>query len=733
MLILLLASPVSSFAFRNQAETPDETFQFIDSVAADRQTPASFDADMTDRADNDISGNEAAGIMVAGEISSASAASAQLCAASGFDAFNSRDKNQWQATFNADTGAVKRLYGSQSKPYAGKPEAAARAFLQDAHAMFGLPQDLSALKTQNISTTPGRSHVRFQQTYKGTAIEGAQIIVHSDSQGRVTMVQNESVEAIEPANQDVLTLEFARDIARDDLRQQLGSDPSMSASTVEKIIAIYSEEYRYIWKVSTPVQNPFGLWVYHIDAGSGEILYKADEIFYLKNGKGRAYLTNANWHAGTVSSASLKYMYTPLEGNPGYPLGLHVFVIDNNGNYAIEPSLQFNYEPAGVQKPWFDQAHAYYQKTTVWEWWKKNIISKYGPSNIAYFHTLIIPTYVNVTGMCNAFYSPNINGSSPGFAYGNESSCKPGSEDLVIDNDVVRHEYTHAIMHWAGFNNQFGGAVDGYGRAMGEGNADWYAFLFSGDPKIADVAFNHQIPAYLRNLDNTRMYPYDVNHPGTGMPQEHYTGEIWGGYLYDLARVMKKKAIPYVYRSSFYFTTSGGHRNGYPDFYDGIRAQMEAEKDMGKGLKQTMAAFGSMASRGLNRPLLPMYAHASNYFLTGSAGSDTRAYIYLLAPFKLKTQGNLLQSGDPHDYPFEANAGTVLSVKVSAKTGGMTNPTLMLYTIGGTLLQTVSTGAGITSAAMTFALPSTGRYVVRITGINSGAARGYYSLQMSTK
>ena len=68
------------------------------------------------------------------------------------------------------------------------------------------------------------------------------------------------------------------------------------------------------------------------------------------------------------------------------------------------------------------------------------------------------------------------------------------------------------------------------------------------------------------------------------MPQEHYTGEIWGGYLYDLSRVLKKKAIPYVYNSSYYFNPAGGHRDGYPDFYDAIMAQIDAEREMtGKG------------------------------------------------------------------------------------------------------------------------------------------------------
>ena len=731
--VMLAASPVSLFAFRNPNVDPAETSRSADQSPA-RQAPGSADDGLQNSPDDDASGNYAAAILGAGEISSASRDAVPLRKASGFDAFNSRNRNQWQAAFSAQTGTIKRLYGSSSQPYKGTPEAGAHAFLQSSHALFGLKSGLADLTIQQVTTTAKRRHVRFQQTLNGAAIEGAQVIVHSDEQGRVTMVQNDSLDTVEPANEDTLAPEAARDIARDDLRVQLGPDANLSASTVEKIIARCSAEQRYVWKISTPAQNPCGLWIYHVDADSGEILYRGNEIFYLDTGKGRAYLTNEQWHAGRIANVSLRYMYTPQEGyKQGYIRGAHTTIIDKNGNYAFQPDLEFYYQLPG-EKAWFDQVHAYYQKTTIREWWGKNIIKKYGPENMPYFYDVSIPTFVNYEGICNAFYTSDIDGNgTPGFAYGNENSCAADSKDLVIDNDVVRHEYTHAIMDWAGFDEQFGGDVNGYGRSMGEGNADWYAFLFSGDPEIGDVAWDWSRPAYLRNLDNTNMYPDDVDDPANGMPEEHYTGEIWGGYLYDLSRVLKKKAIAYVYNSSAYFSPSDGHRNGYPDFFDGIRAQADAEYDLTGSSKQTLAAFGSMASRGLNRPLSPVYSHATNYFGTGAAGSDSRWYLRLIAPVNLKTQGNVLLSGDPHEYPFAAEAGMVLTVKVSAKQGGLTRPSIQLYTIGGALLQNISTDPGDSSAALNFTMPSSGDYVVRITGTNAGPARGGYRLQMSVK
>ena len=71
-----------------------------------------------------------------------------------------------------------------------------------------------------------------------------------------------------------------------------------------------------------------------------------------------------------------------------------------------------------------------------------------------------IPAIVNVADLCNAYYDPDFYGDDtflPGFVFGNEGACSavPGSEDLVIDETVVRHEYTHFMMDWCGFGDQF--------------------------------------------------------------------------------------------------------------------------------------------------------------------------------------------------------------------------------------------------------------------------------------
>jgi len=713
--------------------------------------------------------NSAAAVLSPGEIGMAAASDAMLNS-SGLMDFNRGSGRQWQATFSAQTGKVKRLYGATSKIYSGTPESAARAFLQDSHKLFGLQVDLAELTTASTSPTPERQHVKFQRTINGVPVQGATITVHSDPKGRVTMVQNNNGDATTPANQNLLSRETAESIARNHLSAQLGARSAMSPySEVENLIVPRQGGYRYIWKITIPTKTPSALWVYHVDSESGEILYLADEIFNLRDGKGRVYLTNEDWYNNyKLTNVKLEDLFETEDGYvEGFLHGLHATIHDypaactaddtsaekckklDGYNLAYSNNLNFIYDPFAAedweeesQKPWFDQVQAYYQMTAAWTWWEKNVLRQYGPETIEYFYWLSIPAAVNIgewddagsSLYCESKYTPLFfleppYGDVPGFLFSDDESCF--DEDLVVDVSIVRHEYAHAIMDWAGFDDQFHGEVDGYGRAMGEGNADWYAFLATQHPAIGYVAFP---PWGLRTIDNNNRYPGDVNDPGAGQPEEHYTGEIWGGYLYDLSRVLKKQALKFIYPSSFYFSADGGHRDGYPDFVDALRAQRDAELDLTGYNKQFLKAFGSMVSRGLIRPLAPLYSNNLDYFGTGAPGSDERDYLWLNAPLKLKTEANMLITGDLHEYPVDAYAGMTLTAQVKAKAIGMRGPSIKLYSIDGTLLDFIdySNNTQIKKASLTYTIPADGMYVVQVSG-RSEPRRGYYTFQLSVQ
>lgn len=644
---------------------------------------------------------------------------------------------QWQA--DVRNGKVRLLHGAVSKPYGADAETASKAFLGDAHTALGLKADLSDLRTLRADRTETKNHVRFQQTLNGVPVLGAQVTVHSNKDGAVSMVQSTYVENPVIGNRELIDADEAASIAKQDLLATKNID---GVARAEKQLIKTGDVYRYVWKVT--VSAPFAYWIYRIDAETAAIEYKGNHLQSVKPGQGNVYVNNPAWEINRVSGATLRTMYTPEEGNAGnYLWGLRADIYDNNGNDPQSSDYTFRYRPDTgdwLEKDYFDAVTAYYHTNMNWEWWDKNLIKHYALSAPDYFYDYSIPSIVSVAGLCNAFYTPDIDGAgNPGFVFGDDDACGAGWEDLALDSDVYRHEFAHAMMDWAGFDIQYGGNLDGYGRSMGEGNADWYAFLASPknlDPRIGEVAFALSTDGYLRNLDSTRMYPRDVDMPGYGGPEEHYTGEIWGGYLYDLFRVMKGRAIPYVFQSSYYFSEVGGHQAAEADFYDGIYAQMIAEQDLTGKLTNTAAAWGSMASRGLNAVRRTPYSHASDYFASGSAGTDDTAWFALNFPAitAVKTRGNVLVSNDVHEYIIQTTVADLdLTVILTPeKLGPLNNPVVTLYTLAGTQLASATMPAAGIVTLPYIDLPA-GVYVITVTGNTTATARGYYALSVGVK
>ncbi len=695
-------------------------------------------------------GRPAIGIL--GHLESEDSEAALLRSKSGLDALNAQQRTQWKATFSRKNGQVRLLHDGVSKAYPDGPEAVARGFLRDAHQVLGVREDLSNLRTVRVNETPERNHVRMQQLHNGIPVANSYMVVHANKRGEVTMVQNSLVDSLQPSNQSTLPEETAKEIAQKDLQADLPEGGAIGTVSAQQEIMKFQDKYLYVWKVSLPTRQPFGQWMYHVDAENGEILYKGNQRRSVRNGVGRVYTTNKDWHTSKIRSATLKYMYTCLEtADCGYLFGQHSDVYDYYGNDPRNSTtFSFMYYPEvySDDKSSFDATNAYYRLTGLWDWWNSNIINKFSINNIENFKSFRPTVWVNSTDyydQCNAAYWYD-SFTEYTMAFGNEDTCVAGSEDLALDADVAAHEYAHAMMDWLGYVDQFGGAVDHYGRAMGEGNSDWFAYLYTKDPHIGDVAWAWDPVGYLRDLDNTRMYPYDVNLYSSALqtPEEHYTGEIWGAYLHDLSRVLRISAMGYVFKSFNYFDVSGGHVDGEADFFDGVWAQVAAEWDLTGRLNNTAKAWGAIASRGLNSWLRAPYHHDTNYFFTNTSGSDRPSAFFLnFPPMKtIKTKGNILISGDYHEYvihPTQAGLDLTVTVTPDRRAGPIRDPSITLYDATGTVLPGGTTSrAGVAKTTLkVFDLPyTTGAdadniLVVVVSGNATAPTRGHYDLTVS--
>jgi hypothetical protein len=662
----------------------------------------------------------------------------------------------WSATRSFTTGRISVLRGPGTAVYSGGPEKAAKAFINDLRGELGLSNtdDVQVLK---VGQTTGRVHVRLQQTFQGTAVEGAHILVHMTPDGSVTMVQNGSIPLETIANQAVISEEDAIEAAVAELQASLGEAAFFDDPTSELVITPFEGQHWYAWKITVPTDNPPGLWVTYIDAQNGAVLQQYDAIISTKSGKGTVFMTNKaalNWKA---RNTKLKNLFTETETlwEYGYPIGTAAFVGQMNGvtiseGEAYAPNHNFYFNPL-TNPDALDEVTTYYHLNKTHAWWSKKVIqAKKNGFLIPYFNDGYVPAaIVNRTGDCNAYYTFALTGwDGPGWIFYNENECWPGSRDFTNDAGIIYHEFTHAIEHWTGSLLLFG-PPHRYPRSMGEGDADYFSCVQRKNPQLGEVFDPGGMQGSLRDLSGQltgqRLYPDDVDWPTWNAPEEHWTGEIWGQFLWDLRALLKDMTDQYVWKTNaFYLINTGGHDPSYVDFFDWSVAFLNMLADSkpfgaamkSKKLTQTFRqAYAAFTDRGIftTDPYMGVRNDNAVWFFWYVYGTGKMEF-----KGKLRTaNSNPSLGGNPSEYFFKLQylpQKIVVSVKGGKK--GLNQPDVRLRNAFTDIVYTPDTIKYTAKSAQIGFLnipPEIVGNTLVVDVFSAGANTGKYTLIVSSK
>jgi len=137
----------------------------------------------------------------------------------------------------------------------------------------------------------GMTHVRLDQSYKGIPVWASQIIVHFDKERRIYLVNGryEPTPAIE--TEPDITEEAALMTAKGDLEHE---GEFFGEPTCELVIYPLEQKYRLAWLVNLKTVIPPADWRYFVDAKTGEILLKYNDIKYDGPTTGTGLLLNGN-------------------------------------------------------------------------------------------------------------------------------------------------------------------------------------------------------------------------------------------------------------------------------------------------------------------------------------------------------------------------------------------------------------------------------------------------------
>ena len=441
-------------------------------------------------------------------------------------------------TWNAQTGTPSALYGSGALVATGlRDDAEAERVARDVIAANPLVfrADNANLRFMSAPTGLGKRAVHFQQTYEGLDVYQGRVHLTFTEAGRLFVMGSDYYPGIDVSPVPSLSLMDAQDIAAgglpfNDATDTIEEDGQLLILPLQ--INESSVEYHLVWQVRLTTESPLGRWMNFVDAHSGEILARDNEVCatdFLGNAtsdvqwatycnpettepcphlnltvSGAGSTTtdaDANWVVGYGGSGDQAISST-LEGP-------YVHVTNYNGS-----SASFNgTATAGVPFTiaWTD-ANARQDERDVFD----------AVNDIHDFFQGFDPDWGYVNQQIQAYVNRN-DGYCPGNAWwdGTINFCAAGAQYANTGEiqGVVHHEFGHGIQ-WSILGAQGN-------EGLGEGNSDIMANLMTQESIIGRGFFTGNCTSGIRDSDNDMQYPEDLN------GSVHNDGQIIAGFNWD--------------------------------------------------------------------------------------------------------------------------------------------------------------------------------------------------------
>ena len=191
-------------------------------------------------------------------------------------------------------GTPEVMYDFASKSYPGSPEEAARAFINENAALFGV-SELNNFRVFSQRQALGGNLMRFQQVFNGVPVSDGGIGIVMNAQNQVVMASGPFFRDVAINTQPAISADQAVAAANGDLNRFHVALPSAATNLLQNGLSIISQQlgavdsipptlsiyptadgYRLAWKIAKFSTNPFGLYMITVDANSGEVIARKD-------------------------------------------------------------------------------------------------------------------------------------------------------------------------------------------------------------------------------------------------------------------------------------------------------------------------------------------------------------------------------------------------------------------------------------------------------------------------
>lgn len=442
----------------------------------------------------------------------------------------------WRVTaWNRVTGSAHLAVG---------PSFAAGAAPADAAALEQLARSVMAAQPALFPVAPGELVLsaapqargkwvaHFQQTWQGLEVWQARARLGFADDGRLMFMSADLFAEIALDPEPALDAAAAEAIAAAALpaASALEGAPALLVLPVPR--ASGGADLHLAWRLRLRTADPLGVWVTHVDAHDGALLWRYNDIHFAYGGTTESSTQPITWCDGEVL-APMPYLSIDVSGlgsttsnaagawsiaGTGLPRtvscdlqGPYVHVVDNfagveaffSGSASADVPLTVSFTDGNSQA---DERDVFDSVNDIHDFFQ-TFAPEFGYANSS------INAYVSRSdGYCpgNAWWDGSIN-----FCAGSGNFANTGEIQ-----GVVHHEFGHgvqaAILGWQG------------NQGLGEGNSDVLANLITQESIIGRGFYTSNCAGGIRNSDNNLAYPGDV----VGQPI-HYAGQVIAGFHWD--------------------------------------------------------------------------------------------------------------------------------------------------------------------------------------------------------
>jgi hypothetical protein len=473
----------------------------------------------------------------------------------------------------------KELWGFRLAAQEGSPTAVARLALSANSTTLGLDGVLRELQARRCISSAGAWHVIFSQSHLDRFIHRAYVTVHMDTQKRVYLIKNRAVPAAMLPKEADLRIDARRatHIAFGSIGKKAGGGRVL---TREEVWFPRKTRLHPAYKLRIHRHRPAGEWIIYIDATTGAVLWKYDNLAVAAP-RARVFdpnpvVTLGDWHPllrngkPVLRAPPATYKNVSLRGLPASGLldGPRVSTAPTKHRvqHRDRDFRYFNYQLG------FEEVMVYHHVDSAVRY-----LESLGYRGKRAIFEDPIRVNARATRDDNSWYMPSTR----------ELGFGTGDVDDAEDGETILHEFGHAVQDT--ICPDFGQSAEA--AAMGEGFGDYLAGSYFAARKrraarrllacvmtwdgilFADPA-RPDSPPCVRRLDSGLTYE-SFDHSATA--DEHDNGEIWSGALWDVwTRLGRDVADRIIIESHFQL-------DGYTSFAKGARAILDADRNLFHG------------------------------------------------------------------------------------------------------------------------------------------------------